>query len=74
MQAAALWNVGTNGYYWAASTYGFGSNVYKGAFLNFNGGNINPFNNGYRADAFPVRCVQELTDVCYQCNYLLVDL
>lgn len=56
-----MWNVGTNFYQWATSSYGGGSISYKSTFFNFNSGNVNPLNSGYRADAFTVRCVQELT-------------
>ncbi|MDE7305607.1 MAG: DUF1566 domain-containing protein [Alistipes sp.] len=51
-------NVGTNGYAWSSSSYAAG-NVNAGM-LNFNSGNVNPLNNGNRAIARAVRCVQHL--------------
>ncbi|WP_296006921.1 hypothetical protein [uncultured Alistipes sp.] len=54
----ALENVGTNGYAWSSSSYAAG-NVNAGM-LNFNSGNVNPLNNGNRAIARAVRCVQHL--------------
>lgn len=54
-------NVSTNGYCWPSSSYGTGSLDNRAGLLNFNVGNLNPLNNGNRAAALAVRCVQELT-------------
>ena len=57
----ALANVGTNGYAWSSSSYvADGSNAYNAGMLNFNSTNVNPLNNGNRAIARAVRCVQHL--------------
>lgn len=61
VNGGSLWNVSTNCYQWATSSFGMGSLDWKGAFFNFNSGNVNPLNSGYRADAFSVRCVQAFT-------------
>lgn len=52
--------VGENAYSVGSSSYGLGANVTRGSLLNVNAGNVNTMNNPWRADAFPVRCVQEL--------------
>lgn len=53
-----LSGVGTRGLYWSSSSYAAG-NVNAG-FLDFTSGNVNPLNNGNRASALSVRCVQHL--------------
>lgn len=54
-------NIGTNGYAWSSSSYAAdGSNAYNAGMLNFNSTNVNPLNNGNRAIARAVRCVQHL--------------
>lgn len=51
-------NVGTEGLLWSSSSYAAGN--YNAGFLNFNSGNVRPLNNGNRAAALSVRCVQHL--------------
>lgn len=55
--------VSTYGYYWASSAFASDSNF--GAFLRGHNGVVNPFGAAWRADAFSVRCVQELTLIVY---------
>jgi len=58
--SGALYNVGSNGNYWTASSYlGYGFN------LNFNSSNVYPANNNNRANGFAVRCVQVFTDLFF---------
>lgn len=52
--------VGQNGYSVGSSSFGLGSNAVRGSLLNTNKENVNTMNNPWRADAFPVRCVQEI--------------
>ena len=54
----ALADVGTEGLLWSSSSYAAGN--YNAGFLNFNSGNVRPLNNGNRAAALSVRCVQHL--------------
>lgn len=56
-----LGNVSTNGRCWKSSSNGLGELSNRGSDLNSNASNVNPLNTGYRAEGFPVRCVQELT-------------
>ena len=56
-----LVNVGTNGRCWKSSSNGLGDLANRGSDLNSNSTNVNPQNTGYRAEGFPVRCVQAFT-------------
>lgn len=51
--------VSAYGYYWASSI--FASDSIFGAFLRAHTGVVSPFGAAWRADAFPVRCVQAFT-------------
>ena len=50
--------VGNNGRCWPSTSYGVGVTTCGSLYTNVT--NVNPVNNGYRAEGFPVRCVQEL--------------
>ena len=52
-------NVGWGCYAWSASPYSATSQ--NGGFLNTNSNWVNPVNNTNRSNAFPVRCVREIT-------------
>jgi hypothetical protein len=54
--SGTLNNLGTNGYYWGASP-----SSTSGRNLNFNGTTVNPANTNNRQNAYPVRCVKNLT-------------
>ncbi|WP_195497469.1 hypothetical protein [Alistipes senegalensis] len=56
--SGALTNVGSNGYSWSSSPTQGSTNA---GYLNFSASNVNPQNNNYRANGFPVRCVRGFT-------------
>lgn len=58
-------NVGWGCYAWSASPYSATSQ--NGGFLNTNSSWVNPVNNTNRSNAFPVRCVRELTGLNFVC-------
>ena len=61
--SGTFWGVGMRGYSWLSSSTGT-ANGY-GTRLDVGGTNVYPLNNNSRTYGFPVRCVQELTLVCY---------
>jgi len=61
----ALNVVGANGYAWSSSSYGGSTYAYRAGNLDFNSTNVNPLGYTYRANAFPVRCVQHLRTNCF---------
>ena len=56
--SGALTNVGSGGYSWSSSPTQGSTNA---GYLNFSASNVNPQNNNYRANGFPVRCVRGFT-------------
>ena len=55
--SGALYNVGSNGFYWSASPNpSYSNNAY---FLDFNSGNVNPASYSNRSYGYSVRCVRE---------------
>ena len=62
-ESGALTAVGTEGTYASSSSYAAG-NINAGI-LWFGAGNVNPLNNGNRANARSVRCVQHLLRGCF---------
>ena len=57
--SGALYNVGSNGYYWSASPYPSYSNY--AYYLHFSTGNVYPANYNSRSHGYSVRCVREYT-------------